>query len=209
MVKMESRLKQRLVGATVLAAVVVILLPMVLDDRNEPEQAIRSSNIPERPEATFRSRIVPLGVEGPSPAGTTAKGEKRSRDKAAAKGQKSNSAVSRVERGARDEKTGGKVSVKAPKVDSGRKPADGVRVGLTAWAIQLGSFSNAANAVGLRDRLRAKGLTAFVETVYVDKKKITRVYVGPELLRAKATESLKRLERDFKLKGLIVTYPGG
>ena len=81
------------------------------------------------------------------------------------------------------------------------------RGGLGAWAVQLGSFSNSGNALALRDRLRARGYPAFIEGVRVEDREVMRVYVGPELLRATAAESRKRLEQETRLKGMIVRYP--
>ena len=82
-----------------------------------------------------------------------------------------------------------------------RKPVDN-----TAWVVQLGSFSNAINALRLRDKLRAKGFRAFVEAVQINDKQNTRVYVGPEIGQVKAKAVRKSLEKDFKLKGLVVKY---
>lgn len=191
---MDERLKQRLVGGAVLVTVAVIFLPMVLDDSTGSRQDIVSGNIPPWPEQAFRSRIVPLDEPPPG----------RARAPAAAQ--------------AVPQPAVGTVASEPPAVSappakaSAALPAESgadVRVGLTAWAVQLGSFSQPGNAIGLRDRLRAKGFAAFVETVYVDKKRITRVYVGPELLRAKASASQKRLAKEFKTEGLVVRYPGG
>ena len=86
-------------------------------------------------------------------------------------------------------------------------PARQAESGLTAWAVQLGSFSETVNAMGLLDRLRSKGYAAFVETVRLDGSKSTRVYVGPELLRAKAIKAQKQLEQELGLKGFVVRYP--
>ncbi|MCP4042710.1 MAG: hypothetical protein GY731_12275, partial [Gammaproteobacteria bacterium] len=170
-------MKQRLVGATVLAAVGVVVLPMVLDDRQDFDGVIQSSNIPDKPKLDFQSRIVPLEVAA-QPEGAE------------------NSGGNNLKRGLAKERivvpteSGGVKREREVKVDNVEKsvqretqkeiadrgvPADTVRVGLSAWAVQVGSFSQAGNALGLRDRLRKKGFTSFVETVYVEKKKITRV----------------------------------
>ena len=83
-------------------------------------------------------------------------------------------------------------------------PAE-ARVGLAAWAVQLSSFANAANAVALRDALRGRGFVAFVETA---PDKTTRVYLGPELQKANAVSAQQRLARDLGIKGVVVPYPG-
>ena len=71
-------------------------------------------------------------------------------------------------------------------------------------AVQLGSFSKADNARGLRDKLVAGGYTAFVTT----SGSVTRVYVGPQSSRAEAEKVLKKLLADTKLKGIVVNFSG-
>lgn len=91
-----------------------------------------------------------------------------------------------------------------PEASEAVPPAE-TRVGLAAWAVQLSSFANAANAVALRDALRGRGFVAFVETA---PDKTTRVYLGPELQKANAVSAQQRLARDLGIKGVVVPYPG-
>lgn len=58
----------------------------------------------------------------------------------------------------------------------------------TGFAVQLGAFGNADEANKLRDRARAAGLRAFVESVRTDKGVLSRVRVGPVLTRAEADQ---------------------
>lgn len=78
-------------------------------------------------------------------------------------------------------------------------------MGLSAWAVQLSSFANAANAIALRDALRGRGFVAFVESA---PDRTTRVYVGPELRKGNAVAAQQRLARDLGIKGTVVPYPG-
>ena len=57
---MERRLKERLIGAAVLAMLAVIFIPMILDDSAQTNAPITKTNIPPPPKAGFKSRIVPL-----------------------------------------------------------------------------------------------------------------------------------------------------
>jgi len=56
---MEQKLKERLVGAAVLVAVAVIFIPIIFTDSPETE-VILGSNVPEKPETNFNSRIIPV-----------------------------------------------------------------------------------------------------------------------------------------------------
>ncbi len=62
---MDRALKQRLVGASVLIALAVIVLPMLLGGRPEPgQQASRQIELPARPDGVeFETRRFPLGKE--------------------------------------------------------------------------------------------------------------------------------------------------
>lgn len=70
------------------------------------------------------------------------------------------------------------------------RPADTGRpaAASTGYAVQLGAFGNVAEATRLRDRARAAGLQAFMESVHTDKGVLRRVSVGPALTRADADQ---------------------
>jgi DedD protein len=66
----DESLKRRLVGATVLVSLIVIFVPMLLEDESGRTPAIEGSNIPPRPHqesGLAASRILPLEDEPPSP----------------------------------------------------------------------------------------------------------------------------------------------
>jgi DedD protein len=74
--------------------------------------------------------------------------------------------------------------------------------------VQLGSFSNSRNAAALRDKLRAKGYSAFVESSGSGTAAVTRVFVGPEAKRESAERAVGRLFEETRLKGIVVRHPG-
>ncbi len=191
---MDERLKQRLVGAAVLVSLVVIIAPMVLDKRSETDAVWQDSDIPPRPENVFRAEIEPVREaeildDFPNPAAVP--------EPVPAPADRKRSPAMR-----------GDAAARSPAKPASHSTTDELpRGGLGAWAVQLGSFSNSSNALALRDRLRARGYPAFIEGVRVDDREVMRVYVGPELLRAKAAESRRRLEQETRLKGMIVRYP--
>jgi DedD protein len=76
-----------------------------------------------------------------------------------------------------------------------------------AWVVQVGSFQNKANALGLQDRLRKAGFDGFVERVQLDSGVRYRVRVGPELERENAENLLARLESELKLGGQVMSHP--
>ena len=58
----------------------------------------------------------------------------------------------------------------------------------TGFAEQQGAFASATEATKLRDRARAAGMRAFVDSVRTDKGVLSRVRVGPVLTRAEADQ---------------------
>jgi DedD protein len=55
--------------------------------------------------------------------------------------------------------------------------------GLTAWVVQLGSFSSQENASGLVKQLQKEGYPAFLEQLDSGNGVVYRVRVGPEVLQ--------------------------
>jgi DedD protein len=72
--------------------------------------------------------------------------------------------------------------------------------------VQLGSFSSAENAEGLRQTLRTQGYNAYTLSIQVDGKPITRVYVGPVVEREEANRLRDELARRQGNRGLVVAY---
>lgn len=93
-------------------------------------------------------------------------------------------------------------SRKAPLADAG-----GPGPGIEAWVVQVGSFSAEQNALALRNWLRSMGHLAFVERAHSGSGDVYRVRVGPESAPLLANEILKKIEKDTKLKGMVVRYP--
>ena len=168
---MDDRLKQRLVGATVLVLAAVVFVPMLLD-RDEAPPPRSERLIAPPPVQDAPARVLPLDDRTPAAASAPA------------------------------------AKAPAPAVTPAKAPAaapaKSAAPGPAGYAVQLGSFSKAENATGLRDKLVARGYTAFVET----EGSITRVYVGPQASREEAEKMLKKLLAETKLKGIVVDFSG-
>lgn len=77
----------------------------------------------------------------------------------------------------------------------------------SGFAVQVGAFRDLADARQLRDRLRAGGMTAFMDQVDTDQGRMHRVRVGPETRRERAEALKDTLKERFQLDGLVVTHP--
>ncbi|HEX9585951.1 MAG TPA: SPOR domain-containing protein [Gammaproteobacteria bacterium] len=196
---MDERLKQRLVGAAVLVLLAVIFIPMILDQPPEPAPRRTSTPAPSKPDQDFSSRIIPLDA----PATPMVEARRRARIESVDPAAPAEDPGKPAEDLPRDERPADRTTAAASGGDAGTLTA-----GPTAWAVQLGSFSSAQNAVALRDSLRKKGYTAFVERAESHGGEVTRVFVGPALAREQADEVVKKLHAETKLKGIVVKYPG-
>jgi DedD protein len=222
---MERALRQRLIGASVLVAVGVIVIPMLLDsDTAPPTEPIQ---IPPRPADLGSAPVFRLEDEAwPATDGLSVPlPEPLDQETATASEALSDPGTSvRPKQGSADEPRDMPPIALAPGDSAHDQPAAeppraaGVpagpraapsqeRLGVTAFAIQLGSFSSEANAKALESKLKDRGYRAFVEKIYINTGSVFRVRVGPEIEEAKAKALLARLESEISLKGILVRYP--
>lgn len=168
---MDPILKQRLVGAAVLSALAVILVPMIFDDTGRVMDR-REFEIPEIPvqfeEGRQESVETPKNVE---------------------------SMVSDL--------NSSSVQTRSPQ----EKGSTGEKKALTAWVVQVGSFSKNRNANLLRDQLRKVGFPAYVETGKKNGGVLFRVRVGPELDLERARRNRDKIAEKFNAKAIVVSHP--
>jgi DedD protein len=189
---LNDKLKQRLVGAVVLISLAVIFVPMLLDGGERSTMPMFGSNIPDKPHYQFEPLEIPLQ---PVPPITEERPVLIDRPEPTPKPVATPPAVEAKPKTA---------SPATPKVEPKSTTADTDNA--TAWVVQVGSFSQSSNALALRDKLRSNGFTAFVEKVKAAEGTIYRVRVGPELKRENAEKQLQRLQREMKLKGILMGY---
>jgi DedD protein len=194
----EESLKRRLIGATVLVSLVVIFVPMLLEQEPVVSPTIDETNIPPPPEKEFSSRVLPIESETldslPAEAG--------SREPEAGE-QPEQAAVSESEPETNPEETA--AATTQPEADS-----PSLRVGLSAWVIQAGSFSNRDNADKVVKDLQSKKFPAFVEKTELKGQTLYRVLIGPEVDQKRAeamAEKLKPELQQWKLTGKLRSYP--
>ena len=75
-------------------------------------------------------------------------------------------------------------------------PVSATAAPTSAWAVQLGAFSNRAKAEQLVAELRNRRYAAFVLEYRAGGQVLYRVRVGPEQDRARAAEIAARLAKD-------------
>ncbi len=183
---MEVRVRERLLGALVLVAIVVLLVPSILKGRDPaprgaPDQPTKRVEVPIEltesapaddvlvPEPDLPDAPVPAAIPPPQ-------------DSAPAKAEA--------------------VPAERPpeKPPEAAKPAKVPTASTTseapAWAVQLGAFANRAKAEQLVTELRRRGYAAFVLEYRATGQVLYRVRVGPEQDRERAAEIAVRLAKD-------------
>lgn len=189
--EMDQRLKERITGTTVLVLLAVVLIPLVLDDSRVVETGITTTNIPEKPDEEFTTRLVPIPEQDD---------------------------IVPAEEGA-DAGPAGAAPVDAdpeqPDIAGEPEPvadadvAEAGTAGLTGWVVQVGSFSR-KNADSLNARLRAEGYPSYVVDEPVTAKDgslLYRVRIGPEVLRSEALKLKAEIKKEMDLDGFVLNYP--
>ena len=196
---MQQRLKERLVGAAVLVIIAVIFIPMILTGPVD-SGSITKTNIPERPDDKFSSKLIPLS-DTLEPIQPVQIDSIQSEESVAAK-----TTVSEEQKQTEAEPSKDTISKTDDAVKKDKTVVD-KQVGLSAWVVQLGSFSSKVNADKLNLQLRKEGFPAFVEPVKQKGETAYRVRVGPELLRSDADALLKKIKTKMNLEGIVLRYP--
>jgi DedD protein len=193
----EESLKRRLIGATVLVSLVVIFVPMLLEQEPVVSPSIDETNIPPPPETEFSSRVLPLESETldslPAEAGT--EGEQAGEEP-------EQPAQPEAEPEAQPETASATTQPGADSPD--------LRVGLSAWVVQAGSFSKRDNADKVVQDLQKKKFPAFVEKTELKGQTLYRVLIGPEVDHKRAEAMAEKLQPElqrWKLTGKLRSYP--
>jgi DedD protein len=176
---LDRALKQRLLGAVILTALLVILVPEWLDGAGHRARYPSQIELPETPE------FVPMKeIMQPAPTVTAS----RDTESAPADAQPDNP-----------------VAAAKPAVKPGA--ASESKAAIDAWALQVGSFSEEKNAQVMRDQMRAKGYAAYIDHLHNKDTDQYRVRIGPELNRERVDKLRDDIEKQEKIKGLVVKHP--
>jgi len=218
---MREGAKQRLVGAAVVVALVVIFVPMLFEEEAPDSTPSDQLAIPEEPsfEPDLKSEVF-LGPQDSGVGGFDPAGERETRplalpppgdlDAASVADVPAEAAGGR-EPDAEGEPTSAVVEEPLPlPVDAAviePPPPRSARDGMPSWVIQVASLRTPEAAGELEAKLRKAGFSAFVEQAEVRGKQYYRVRVGPEVDRANAERVAARLREQQKLDTLIQNYP--
>lgn len=189
-----------MLGALIIVCLAVIFLPMLFDEPHQ-ERERETLAIPPEPD------VPEVRVEEPvEPKQTEATGEGVPALEESGENERdsiSNLPMADTGEVAQDEAEEGSDGEPA---DTALAPETGpdTRVLEGAYLVQLGSFSNGANARRLRDRVRKRDIEAYMEPFERDGEKLTRVFAGPFVDKAAAKQAKSELDEAFGLETLVM-----
>ncbi len=204
---MERQLLERMIGAGVLLVALVIIVPAILDGRPDVEDTSQSSAVDrDAPGSAVPSRThtihldrrpesPPVARQAAVPASPPRAAEPESETQAATVSTSTTPATPTPTAKAVTEPPPQPAPTPAPRQAEPPKPpavAASERVG---WVVQLGSFSQKANAQRLAEDSRAKGFPAFLMPLERSGKTLYRVRIGPRDTRESAGELAASLSK--------------
>ncbi|MBL8486083.1 MAG: SPOR domain-containing protein [Rhodocyclaceae bacterium] len=208
--ELKKRARRRLVGATALALLAVIVLPMVMDREPKPAPQDIQVRIPSQDAGTFTSRILPAKpastplppVEPKGPAG-----EAKAESPPPARAEVPKAEAPRVEAkaAAKAEAPGdghAKPPAAAPKgeLPAASPPADLAKAeaalaGGGEWVVQLGAYKEAGNVKLLMAKIKEMKIPVYTERLETAGGARTRVRAGPFPSREAAEKAQARIRR--------------
>jgi DedD protein len=229
MALLDKAYKQRMVGALVLIAIAVIFLPMLFSRQDEARRVqVEAPAAPQAP-ATSQIKVEPVSVpeQQPLPQEPVPTDDELTQPaQPVHPAQPAQQRTSQQPPSMPIAPAPSKPVAAAPKpaqtapvkpapaptpapaqapapvasaADTSRVDANGLSV---TWAVQLASLSNRANADTLQKTLRTQGYNAYIRTA----DGVNRVFVGPVIERVEADRLRDTLEKQQKIKGIVVRF---
>jgi DedD protein len=195
MALLDSGLKQRIVGALVLLALMVIFLPMLLSRQDDLQRVVVDA--PAMPQAPSMPQVELDPVSVPQAQLLPDEPVPMTESEVAATAPPPVAAVKATAVVAPPAQVKPPVAEVTP--PASRLDASGLSI---SWSIQLASLSSRASADSLQNRLRGAGYNAYVRNV----EGMNRVFVGPVIERAEADRLRDQLTRQQKLNGFVVRF---
>jgi DedD protein len=223
---LSTPFQNRLVGTIIVAAVVIIFLPDLLDGEKKSYQAefeaipkadtfsgqLTSKSFPEN--KLVRQKVTPvtqevaldeLEVNNENLTETTLSTIDES-EKELAKSDKP-IPVKVDEISSQEAKKINDASVKAQlKNNSVPVNLPEKAIAKEAWAIHLGSFKNEKNVEQLLKKLKANGYVVFTKPIKTKQGMLTKVIIGPELIKSSLLKKLPALKKLTGIEGKVAYF---
>jgi DedD protein len=177
---LKRRARRRLVGAIALVLLVVVVLPIVLDQEPKPVRHDLTVQIPSQDAGKFGSRVLPAPATQAAPAPA----EPRQEAKPAETPPK---AASRPAAKPGDKAGGSRKDDEAKRALALLNDA--------GYVVPIGVFANPENARQARDKAAGAGVATYTEKIQGSEGEQTRVRAGPFGTRESAERARDKLKQ--------------
>ena len=200
--------KHRIVGAVIIVALAVILVPMILqkgpDDKDD--KTLQLSKIPDKDTKVFIAK-----VDKPKLAGSQIK---PNADKPVSMAAKKDSGKPQTDTQKKASALGTSNTVKTVKKTNDKsnntvaKKASSTNLDAKKkWLIQVGTFADKINADRVSARLKQAGYKVDMANIELENKTAVRIRVGPFNKKESAKKNLARVNRVVGVKGIVIAQP--
>lgn len=205
-IQLKRRARRRLIGAIVLVAAIVVVLPMVLDSEPRPAGQAVSVQIPSPDSGVFASKVVPLPATPDSKAASKAAPVKPTAVPPAEEPKQAaatpaapappSPAKEALAKEAPKEVSKPVAKAEAKPAKPPMKTAKRAAKSDGKFVVQVIALADAGKAKQMQESIAAAGIKSYTEVVKTSKGDVTRVRAGPFASRGaaeKAREQLKAL----------------
>jgi DedD protein len=218
---LKKRARRRLVGAIALVLLMVIVLPMILQDRSAlaPQAPIKIT-MPDVPSPTVAANVVSQSEVLPSDSAQVPEIPAVVEDavtpnvmldkpsdvakESTVKNDESKKVLAKTEAKAEVKES----VTKSPEVALDEQKLEQTKVqskNSDSFSIQIGVYSDAANVKQLQNKLKALGYVSYTEKMTTDKGEKIRLRAGHYNSRQAASDALVKLQKDG-LSGIVISH---
>jgi DedD protein len=215
---LSTPFQNRLVGTVIVAAAVIIFLPNLLDGKKKSNQTefdeipqtpaftgkINTKSFPEQ-KLVIKDKATVLNEQAQDDLlkiDNTVKTSKENSSKITIGTEENKS--TKVTPASKVQKIVAKTQSAIIKPVLDQQPAKAVNK--EAWVIQLGSFKHKSNVAELVAKLKHNGYTAFTRPIKTKQGPLTKVFVGPELIKATLMKKIPALKKLTNVEGKIARF---
>lgn len=184
----KRRARRRLVGAIALVVLIVVIVPVILDQQPRTVTQPLTVRIPGQDGAPFNTPVLPPPLPSP-PSGVPKKGgAPQAADKRPADAATSNVPKSRV-----PERKGVRQRSKRENTDEADARRAKALLEDDLYVVPLGAFTQSDNAKQVREKASSAGVKSYTETIKVPQGERIRVRAGPFANRDAAEKARQKL----------------
>lgn len=193
--------RHRVVGAVVLVALAVILVPLILHDRAPSTPAPPAVETPAPDTRLVVTPLTPVPLPDNTSAPATIKTIPSLTAPATPAGQQPAAGTGAATQSARVSAT------PPPSLPTARPAAPPKATPDKGWIVQLGAFSHSDNAKRMQENLARHGYVPQLDKIALNQGRGVRVRVGPYGNEAEARSAQTRIQRELGIKGVVRAYP--